>query len=219
MHTNNPGCQSVLKIHHSMETFLNSPVKLSPPLFLGSARCPIECLLLVLRSHPLSSLKSTEFTGGLLPSTRILLPPPPLSQPLLFLWLCLKEALPAHPVQGSAFWNLVLKMNPVVSQPGYGTAGSMMNSDWQTGMFDCFDDLGICLCGAFCPLCLSCQIASDMNECCLCGASVAMRTLYRTRFGIPGSIFSDFLWLGCFPLCTLCQLKRDIEKRKAMNAF
>ncbi|KAM8906496.1 placenta-specific gene 8 protein-like [Lycaon pictus] len=110
-------------------------------------------------------------------------------------------------------------MNPVVSQPGYGTAGSMMNSDWQTGMFDCFDDLGICLCGAFCPLCLSCQIASDMNECCLCGASVAMRTLYRTRFGIPGSIFSDFLWLGCFPLCTLCQLKRDIEKRKAMNAF
>uniref|UniRef100_A0A8C0TQ63 Uncharacterized protein n=1 Tax=Canis lupus familiaris TaxID=9615 RepID=A0A8C0TQ63_CANLF len=78
-------------------------------------------------------------------------------------------------------------MNPVVSQPGYGTAGSMMNSDWQTGMFDCFDDLGICLCGAFCPLCLSCQIASDMNECCLCGASVAMRTLYRTRFGIPVS--------------------------------
>lgn len=75
------------------------------------------------------------------------------------------------------------------------------------------------LCGTFCPLCLSCQIASDMDECCLCGASVAMRTLYRTRYGIPGSICGDFLWLGCFPLCTLCQLKRDIEKRKAMNAF
>ncbi|XP_019321212.1 placenta-specific gene 8 protein-like isoform X1 [Panthera pardus] len=119
---------------------------------------------------------------------------------------------------GSALQNLALKMNPVVSQPGYGTGG-VMHSDWQSGVFDCCDDLGICLCGTFFPLCLSCQIASDMNECCLCGASVAMRTLYRTRYGIPGSICSDFLWLGCFPHCTLCQLKRDIEKRKAMNAF
>uniref|UniRef100_A0A8C0CBJ2 Placenta-specific gene 8 protein n=1 Tax=Balaenoptera musculus TaxID=9771 RepID=A0A8C0CBJ2_BALMU len=75
------------------------------------------------------------------------------------------------------------------------------------------------LCGTFFPLCLSCQIASDMNECCLCGASVAMRTMYRTRYGISGSICNDFLWLACFPNCTLCQLKRDIEKRKAMNAL
>lgn len=43
------------------------------------------------------------------------------------------------------------------------------------------------LCGTFLPLCLSCQIASDMDECCLCGASVAMRTMYRTRYGIPVS--------------------------------
>ncbi|XP_058922986.1 placenta-specific gene 8 protein-like [Kogia breviceps] len=109
-------------------------------------------------------------------------------------------------------------MNPVVLQPRYG-AGGVTVSDWQTGMFDCFDDLRICLCGTFCPLCLSCEIASDMNECCLCGASVAMRTMYRTRYGIPGSICNDFLCLAYFPLCILCQLKRDIEKRKAMNAL
>ncbi|XP_004472731.1 placenta-specific gene 8 protein [Dasypus novemcinctus] len=109
-------------------------------------------------------------------------------------------------------------MNPVVTQPGYGTGGVAVN-DWQTGVFDCCANIGVCLCGMFCPLCLSCQIASDMNECCLCGASVAMRTLYRTRYGIQGSICNDFMCLGCFPLCTLCQLKRDIEKRKAMNAF
>ncbi|KAI5278800.1 Placenta-Specific 8 Protein [Manis pentadactyla] len=108
-------------------------------------------------------------------------------------------------------------MNPVVQQPKYGARG--MSNDWQTGMFGCCDDIGICLCGTFFPLGLSCQIASDMNECCLCGASVAMRTMYRTRYGIPGSICSDFLWLLCFPHCALCQLKRDIEKRKAMNAF
>ncbi|EPQ02169.1 Protein lin-54 like protein [Myotis brandtii] len=90
-------------------------------------------------------------------------------------------------------------MNPVVTQPRYGAGGSTV-SDWQTGTFDCCADIGICLCGTFFPLCLSCQIASDMNECCLCGASVAMRTLYRTRYGIPrrrqrrrrhpGSLFS-----------------------------
>ncbi|KAM9677682.1 placenta-specific gene 8 protein-like [Trichechus inunguis] len=109
-------------------------------------------------------------------------------------------------------------MNPIISQPQHGTRVVTV-SDWQTGVFDCCDDIGICLCGTFCPLCLSCQIASDMDEFCLCGATVAMRTLYRTRYGIPGSICNDFLCLGCFPNCVLCQLKRDIEKRKAMNTF
>ncbi|KAL6078256.1 hypothetical protein STEG23_006513, partial [Scotinomys teguina] len=41
------------------------------------------------------------------------------------------------------------------------------------------------LCGTFCFTCLGCQVAADMNECCLCGTTVAMRTLYRTRYGIP----------------------------------
>lgn len=127
-----------------------------------------------------------------------------------FFWFCFHRQCP---------FELILKMNPVVTQPGYGMGGAVMTSDWQTGAFDCCGDIGICLCGTFFPLCLSCQIASDMNECCLCGASVAMRTKYRTRYGIPGSICSDFLLLSCFPQCALCQLKRDIERRKEMNAF
>ena len=44
------------------------------------------------------------------------------------------------------------------------------------------------LCGTFCFTCLGCQVAADMNECCLCGTTVAMRTLYRTRYGIPVSL-------------------------------
>ncbi|XP_054996627.1 placenta-specific gene 8 protein-like [Sorex araneus] len=109
-------------------------------------------------------------------------------------------------------------MNPIVTQPGFGM-GAPMSSDWQTGAFDCCSDMGVCLCGTFCALCLSCQIASDMNECCLCGASVAMRTLYRTRYGIPGSICNDFLMLAFCPNCALCQLKRDINRRKTMSTF
>lgn len=43
------------------------------------------------------------------------------------------------------------------------------------------------LCGTFCYYCLGCQVASAMDECCLCGSSVAMRSLYRTKYGIPVS--------------------------------
>ncbi|KAM9677680.1 placenta-specific gene 8 protein-like isoform 1-T1 [Trichechus inunguis] len=92
-------------------------------------------------------------------------------------------------------------------------------SNWQTGICDCFSDCGVCLCGTFCYWCLACQVAVDMNECCLCGESVAIRTLYRTRYGIPGSICDDCLATSCCPLCTLCQLKRDINRRRAMHAF
>ncbi|XP_043825725.1 placenta-specific gene 8 protein [Dromiciops gliroides] len=105
----------------------------------------------------------------------------------------------------------------VVTQPQRGAYPQ--SSNWQTGLLDCFSDCGVCICGTFCTLCLACQVASDMNECCLCGASVAMRTLYRTRYGIPGSICSDFMVTTCCTVCSLCQIKRDINKRREMNIF
>uniref|UniRef100_A0A8C0GTI0 Uncharacterized protein n=2 Tax=Chelonoidis abingdonii TaxID=106734 RepID=A0A8C0GTI0_CHEAB len=58
-----------------------------------------------------------------------------------------------------------------------------------------------------------------MNECCLCGGSVAMRTLYRTKYGIPGSICSDFCTILCCHVCAVCQIKRDINKRKKRGIF
>ncbi|XP_074848115.1 placenta-specific gene 8 protein-like [Carettochelys insculpta] len=90
---------------------------------------------------------------------------------------------------------------------------------WQTGLLSCCSDCGVCLCGTFCYFCLECKVASDMNECCLCGGSVAMRTLYRTKYGIPGSILSDFCIILWCPVCSLCQIKRDINRRKEMGIF
>ncbi|KAF2984304.1 hypothetical protein EK904_000692 [Melospiza melodia maxima] len=75
------------------------------------------------------------------------------------------------------------------------------------------------LCGMFCFFCLNCQVAGDIDECCLCGSSVAMRTLYRTRYNIPGSILRDFCSIWCCTPCALCQLKRDINRRRAMGIF
>uniref|UniRef100_A0ABM5GKJ3 Placenta-specific gene 8 protein-like n=1 Tax=Pogona vitticeps TaxID=103695 RepID=A0ABM5GKJ3_9SAUR len=104
----------------------------------------------------------------------------------------------------------------IMNQPQIVT---VQRSDWQTGLFDCCDDCGVCLCGIFCPLCLGCQIASDMDECCFFGSSMAMRSVYRTKYGIPGSLLGDFCAVMCCGLCATCQLKRDINKRRDMGMF
>ncbi|NWR62584.1 PLAC8 protein, partial [Bucorvus abyssinicus] len=105
----------------------------------------------------------------------------------------------------------------VTVQPQF--VASPQAGEWQTGLMDCCSDCGVCICGAFCFSCLGCQVAGDMGECCLCGATVAMRTLYRTRYKIPGSILEDWVTMMCLPMCTLCQLKRDINRRKELGIF
>ncbi|KAM9263552.1 placenta-specific gene 8 protein-like isoform 1-T2 [Cariama cristata] len=108
----------------------------------------------------------------------------------------------------------------VVVQPQYSRAMPVVaSSKWQTGLMDCCTDCDIFCCGMFCFPCLACQVAGDMGECCLCGTSVAMRTLYRTRYNITGSICSDFCVTMWCPVCSVCQIKRDIKRRKALGIF
>ncbi|XP_008299051.1 placenta-specific gene 8 protein [Stegastes partitus] len=103
---------------------------------------------------------------------------------------------------------------PVTNQPGrYELA------DFQSGMFQCHHDIKICLLGSFCVSCLGCIIASDMDECCLCGMDMAIRSVYRTRYNIKGSMCNDCVAMSCCRPCTLCQLKRDIDLRKQQNIF
>ncbi|KAM6402395.1 placenta-specific gene 8 protein isoform 1-T1 [Pluvialis apricaria] len=108
----------------------------------------------------------------------------------------------------------------VTIQPQYVMAVPTVSRNmWQTGLMDCCTDCGVCCCGTFCFPCLACQVAGDMNECCLCGTSVAMRTLYRTRYNIPGSICSDFCVSTWCLMCSVCQIKRDINRRREMGIF
>ncbi|XP_075854759.1 placenta-specific gene 8 protein-like [Microcebus murinus] len=109
-------------------------------------------------------------------------------------------------------------MSAVYCQPGY-VSRSVALSDWQSAPWDCCDDMKTCLCGTFCPCVLAAMVAEDLDEFCLCGGNLAIRTLYRTRYGIPGSLCGDWLWWTfCCP-CTLCQLKRDVEMRKELCAL
>ncbi|XP_018410281.1 PREDICTED: cornifelin homolog [Nanorana parkeri] len=91
-------------------------------------------------------------------------------------------------------------------------------SSWNSDVFDCCDDCGICLCGTFFPICLACNVASDYGECCclpvIGGTVLAMRTGLRERHRIPGSICDDCVCLTFCGLCTLCQMARELKARK-----
>ncbi|KAF1377837.1 hypothetical protein PFLUV_G00204880 [Perca fluviatilis] len=102
----------------------------------------------------------------------------------------------------------------VTNQPG-----SYAPSEFQTGLCDFSDDCGTCWCGLFCYPCLSCTIARDMNECCLCGLTWATRSVYRTKYNIRGSLLKDFIVHIWCPCCATCQLRRDIDRRKEQGIF
>ncbi|KAK6492645.1 placenta associated 8 [Huso huso] len=108
-------------------------------------------------------------------------------------------------------------MAAVTSQPQYGAGYAP--SEFQTGVLDCCDDCGTCCCGLLCFPCLCCNVARDMDECCLFGPSMAMRSLYRARYNIKGSLCNDWLCTTFCMVCATCQLKRDIDKRKEQGIF
>ncbi|XP_048030631.1 placenta-specific gene 8 protein-like [Megalobrama amblycephala] len=96
----------------------------------------------------------------------------------------------------------------VTSQPA-----AFEPQEFQTGLLGCCEDVSICCCGLFCLPCLGCSIASDMKECCLCGLGMTIRSVYRTKYNIPGSLCEDWLVSYCCFTCSACQLKRDLTIR------
>ncbi|KAJ3605835.1 hypothetical protein NHX12_027879 [Muraenolepis orangiensis] len=102
----------------------------------------------------------------------------------------------------------------VTNQPGRYPA-----TDFQTGLLDCGSDCSTCMYGLFCYPCLGCSIAGDMGEFCLCGTGMAIRSVYRTKYNINGSMCNDYMTYVCCSICGTCQLKRDIELRKEQGTF
>ncbi|XP_076613809.1 placenta-specific gene 8 protein-like [Chaetodon auriga] len=92
-------------------------------------------------------------------------------------------------------------------------------SDFQTGLCDMCEDCEICCRTVWCYPCVGCCIASDMKECCLCGMGMSIRSVYRTRHNIKGSLCNDCLVTSFCALCATCQLKRDIDRRRELGIF
>ncbi|XP_015254114.1 PREDICTED: cornifelin [Cyprinodon variegatus] len=114
-----------------------------------------------------------------------------------------------------AFQSNVINTQPTnARQYAVTTARS---SEWSTSVFDCCDDCVICLCGAFIPCILGCNVARDNGESCclpfLPGALIALRTSIRNKNNIEGSVCNDWLVMACLPLCGLCQMAREQKIR------
>ncbi|KAM9309109.1 cornifelin homolog [Pholidichthys leucotaenia] len=113
------------------------------------------------------------------------------------------------------FHQNVVHTQPRVNTSQYAVSSGM--SDWSSSVFDCCDDCGICLCGAFVPCILEFKLAQDSGEniClpCLPGSMLALRTSLRHRYNIEGSICGDWCMLACFPHCALCQMAREMKAR------
>jgi len=108
----------------------------------------------------------------------------------------------------------------VTTQPQVQTRGPR---EWSSSMTDCCGDMGICLMGTFCGLCLACQTSGDMGEsmcvpCCVPGWLIALRLKMRTQEKIPGSLLDDCCVSVCCGACVLCQLAREVRYVKLMDA-
>ncbi|KAL9956785.1 hypothetical protein ACROYT_G038323 [Oculina patagonica] len=107
----------------------------------------------------------------------------------------------------------------VTTQPGTTVAGQQTQvlRNWNSDLFACFDDMGSCLYGTFCPWCHLCNISTRMGEGfaygCFCYevAPLTLRAQLRAEQRIQGSLCNDAV-VGVFCTnCVLCQMDRELK--------
>ncbi|KAK7112904.1 uncharacterized protein [Littorina saxatilis] len=98
-----------------------------------------------------------------------------------------------------------------------------MSSDWQHGIFGCFDNLGLCIISYFVPCYQFGKNAEAVGENCLtCGfaylcpivniiAAIKIRQKIRDQKGIAGSTVNDLLMICCCTLCALVQEAQEVQ--------
>ncbi|KAL2094536.1 hypothetical protein ACEWY4_009255 [Coilia grayii] len=95
--------------------------------------------------------------------------------------------------------------------------------EWSTGICDCCTDMRICCCAVWCYPCFVGSTLSAFNEnfalCCFDAGpvspmSLALRYGVRKKYGIQGSLCDDCFLVYCCNPCSMCQVAREIEKRK-----
>ncbi|XP_033739644.1 placenta-specific gene 8 protein-like [Pecten maximus] len=112
---------------------------------------------------------------------------------------------------------MAVQQHVITAQPTTKLLGPIHgHRDWSSGLCGCFSDCGSCLMTCLCLPCMECRNASRLGEfCCLpycCpGATIAMRARLRTLGGIQGSICKDVCALACCPMCSVCQMSRELD--------
>jgi len=96
----------------------------------------------------------------------------------------------------------------------------MFRGGLKTGLFDCFQDMEICLPGFFLPSCLAAFNKAEINdrEChvfdWLCQPNEYLtRQQMRARWELEENQIADCITLTCCTMCMICQDARELELR------
>ncbi|XP_059197649.1 uncharacterized protein LOC131978142 [Centropristis striata] len=108
-------------------------------------------------------------------------------------------------------------------------------TDWNSGLCDCFEDASTCCYGFWCGPCIACTVSERFGEnrflpiCDICGpvilsfcgiplavppAVLSLRVAVRNKYGIKGSVCKDILAVSCCGWCAWCQMHRELKHRK-----
>ena len=94
-------------------------------------------------------------------------------------------------------------------------------SDFTTGLFGCMSDIGTCLYGTFCPVCLNLKTFSKLNEeecdCCYLLNPISefwVRQTIRRRKHMKKEACCDTLTAGFCFACAICQDAREVNANR-----
>ncbi|RLN16677.1 cell number regulator 10-like [Panicum miliaceum] len=121
---------------------------------------------------------------------------------------------------------------PVTGVPVGGVPGAPAASQWSSGLFDCFDDCGLCCLTCWCPCITFGRVAEIVDRgATSCGTSGALyallayltgcqwiysrtyRAKMRAQFGLPENPCCDCCVHFCCESCALCQQYKELKAR------
>ncbi|MED6239963.1 hypothetical protein ATANTOWER_013870 [Ataeniobius toweri] len=112
-------------------------------------------------------------------------------------------------------------------------------TDWNSGLYSCFDDMKSCCYGFWCCPCIACSVSEDFGQnrclplCDICGpavmsafgiplcvppAGLALRVGIRYKHNIKGSLFKDIATSCVCVWCTWYQMHQELKHRKKTPA-
>lgn len=86
---------------------------------------------------------------------------------------------------------------------------------WNSQLSDCTNNCGMCVYACLCTPCFASSVANKLGEhgccllCCVTIGFTALRTKFRTLYGIQGDIMEDCCVMSCCFPCGLSQIARE----------